>query len=137
MISLFFVLLIGAACEVKIAKNVPAPVSSLHGGRKIVGGYECKAYSSPPGVSEVGYHFLWGSLVNENWVVSAFSLLQVPCGAPTKCDNDIMLIKLSKPAPQLLRAAVALPTSFCPRWHHVYRLWMGQHHELHSHTASA
>ena len=39
---------------------------------KIVGGYECEPYSKPWTVSlNSGYHFCGGSLVNENWVVSA------------------------------------------------------------------
>lgn len=39
---------------------------------KIVGGYECQPYSQPHQVSlNSGYHFCGGSLVNENWVVSA------------------------------------------------------------------
>ena len=39
---------------------------------KIVGGYECEKHSQPHAVSlNSGYHFCGGSLVNENWVVSA------------------------------------------------------------------
>ena len=39
---------------------------------KIVGGYECQKHSQPHTVSlNSGYHFCGGSLVNENWVVSA------------------------------------------------------------------
>lgn len=39
---------------------------------KIVGGYECPKHSQPHQVSlNSGYHFCGGSLVNENWVVSA------------------------------------------------------------------
>uniref|UniRef100_A0A4W5MC24 trypsin n=1 Tax=Hucho hucho TaxID=62062 RepID=A0A4W5MC24_9TELE len=58
MISLVFFLLIGTAFATE--------------DDKIVGGYECKAYSQPHQVSlNSGYHFCGGSLVNENWVVSA------------------------------------------------------------------
>uniref|UniRef100_A0A8C7S6G8 trypsin n=1 Tax=Oncorhynchus mykiss TaxID=8022 RepID=A0A8C7S6G8_ONCMY len=138
MISLVFVLLIGAAFATE--------------DDKIVGGYECKAYSQPHQVSlNSGYHFCGGSLVNENWVVSAAhcykSRVEVRLGehniqvtegseqfisssrvirhpnySSYNIDNDIMLIKLTCCSAQQL----------CPRWHHVYRLWMGQHHELHN-----
>uniref|UniRef100_A0A3B4TFG2 trypsin n=1 Tax=Seriola dumerili TaxID=41447 RepID=A0A3B4TFG2_SERDU len=58
MRSLVFVLLIGAAFATE--------------DDKIVGGYECTPYSQPHQVSlNSGYHFCGGSLVNENWVVSA------------------------------------------------------------------
>ncbi|XP_036414698.1 LOW QUALITY PROTEIN: trypsin-2-like [Colossoma macropomum] len=95
---------------------------------KIVGGYECKAHSQPWQVSlNAGYHFCGGSLVNENWVVSAAhcykSRIEVRLGEHNiqvtenteqfipsalvirnpnydswTIDNDIMLIKLSRPA---------------------------------------
>ncbi|MCJ8743769.1 hypothetical protein PDJAM_G00098070 [Pangasius djambal] len=95
---------------------------------KIVGGYECTPYSQPWQVSlNAGYHFCGGSLINENWVVSAahcykFSVevrlgehnIQVNEGTEQfisssrvirhpeydswTIDNDIMLIKLSQPA---------------------------------------
>uniref|UniRef100_A0A3B4ZHC6 trypsin n=1 Tax=Stegastes partitus TaxID=144197 RepID=A0A3B4ZHC6_9TELE len=117
---------------------------------KIVGGYECEAHSQPHQVSlNSGYHFCGGSLVNENWVVSAahcyksyvysscFSkivrlgehhiglsegneqfidssrVIRNPNYNSYNIDNDIMLIKLSRPA--TLNAyyvqPVALPTS--------------------------
>ncbi|KAF3839330.1 hypothetical protein F7725_018047 [Dissostichus mawsoni] len=39
---------------------------------KIVGGQECVPHSQPHQVSlNSGYHFCGGTLVNENWVVSA------------------------------------------------------------------
>merc|ERR1712002_1143623 len=114
MRSLVFVLLIGAAFATE--------------DDKIVGGYECKAHSEPHQVSlNSGYHFCGGSLVNENWVVSAAhcykSRVEVRLGehnikvtkgteqfirssrvirhpnySSYNIDNDIMLIKLSKPA---------------------------------------
>uniref|UniRef100_A0A8C8FU92 trypsin n=1 Tax=Oncorhynchus tshawytscha TaxID=74940 RepID=A0A8C8FU92_ONCTS len=114
MISLVLVLLIGAAFATE--------------DDKIVGGYECKAHSQPHQVSlNSGYHFCGGSLVNENWVVSAAhcykSRVEVRLGehnikvtegseqfisssrvirhpnySSYNIDNDIMLIKLSKPA---------------------------------------
>merc|ERR1712189_114931 len=112
---------------------------------KIVGGYECQAHSQPHQVSlNSGYHFCGGSLVNENWVVSAAhcykSRIQVRLGEhhirvsegteqfisssrvirnpnynPYTIDNDIMLIKLSKPATlNEFVQPVALPTSCAP-----------------------
>ncbi|KAK5861874.1 hypothetical protein PBY51_017316 [Eleginops maclovinus] len=114
MISLVFVLLIGAAFAEE--------------DDKIVGGKECTPYSMPHQVSlNSGYHFCGGSLVNENWVVSAAhcykSRVEVQLGehnlrvregneqyisssrvirhpnySSYNINNDIMLIKLSKPA---------------------------------------
>ncbi|XP_070986084.1 uncharacterized protein [Oncorhynchus clarkii lewisi] len=131
MISLVFVLLIGAAFATE--------------DDKIVGGYECKAYSQPHQVSlNSGYHFCGGSLVNENWVVSAAhcykSRVEVRLGehniqvtegseqfisssrvirhpnySSYNIDNDIMLIKLSKPATlNTYVQPVALPSSCAP-----------------------
>ncbi|TRY84522.1 hypothetical protein DNTS_001284 [Danionella cerebrum] len=95
---------------------------------KIVGGYECQPYSKPWQASlNSGYHFCGGSLINENWVVSAAhcykSRVEVRLGEhhialsegneqfitsdkvirhpnydSWTIDSDIMLIKLSKPA---------------------------------------
>ncbi|MGH0185220.1 UNVERIFIED_CONTAM: hypothetical protein FKN15_017244 [Acipenser sinensis] len=111
---------------------------------KIVGGYECQPHSQPWQVSlNVGYHFCGGSLINDEWVVSAAhcykSRIEVRLGEhhikvsegteefinsakvirhprynAYNIDNDIMLIKLRRPA--LLSEnvqPVALPTS-CP-----------------------
>uniref|UniRef100_A0A8C9SAR7 trypsin n=1 Tax=Scleropages formosus TaxID=113540 RepID=A0A8C9SAR7_SCLFO len=112
MKSLIFILLLGVA----LAED-----------DKIVGGYECPKHSVPYQVSlNSGYHFCGGSLVNENWVVSAahcYNLIEVRLGEHNiqqtenteqvissssvirypyydswTIDNDIMLIKLSKPA---------------------------------------
>merc|ERR1712033_112685 len=111
----------------------------------IVGGYECEKHSQPHQVSlNSGYHFCGGSLVNENWVVSAAhcykSRVQIRLGehhiqvdegteqwisssrvirhpqySSYNINNDIMLIKLSKPATlnQYVQP-VALPTSCAP-----------------------
>lgn len=131
MRSLVFVLLIGAAFATE--------------DDKIVGGYECKPYSQPHQVSlNSGYHFCGGSLVNENWVVSAAhcfksrievrlgehnigltegseqfiassNVIRNPNYSSYDLDSDIMLIKLSKPA--TLNAyiqPVALPSSCAP-----------------------
>ncbi|KAM3872970.1 trypsin-1 [Diretmus argenteus] len=131
MRSLVFVLLIGAAFATEEDK--------------IVGGYECAPYSQPHQVSlNSGYHFCGGSLVNENWVVSAAhcykSRVEVRMGehnirvtegheqfisssrvirhpkySSYNINNDFMLIKLSKPA--TLNAyvqPVALPTRCAP-----------------------
>ncbi|XP_023689012.1 serine protease 1-like [Paramormyrops kingsleyae] len=39
---------------------------------KIVGGYECPVHSQPWQVSiNIGYHFCGGSLINDQWIVSA------------------------------------------------------------------
>ncbi|XP_028679014.1 trypsin-2-like [Erpetoichthys calabaricus] len=95
---------------------------------KIVGGYECQAHSQPWQVSlNSGYHFCGGSLINNEWVLSAAHcyrrIFEVRLGehnvimnegteqfiSPAKIlrhpryneisyDNDIMLIKLSRPA---------------------------------------
>uniref|UniRef100_A0A665WFL4 trypsin n=1 Tax=Echeneis naucrates TaxID=173247 RepID=A0A665WFL4_ECHNA len=112
---------------------------------KIVGGYECTPYSEPHQVSlNSGYHFCGGSLVNENWVVSAAhcykSRVEVRLGehniqitegseqfisssrvirhpnySSYNIDNDIMLIKLSKSATlNQYVQPVALPSSCAP-----------------------
>ncbi|XP_037640572.1 serine protease 53-like [Sebastes umbrosus] len=131
MRCLVFVLLIGAAFATEEDK--------------IVGGYECKPYSQPHQVSlNSGYHFCGGSLVNENWVVSAAhcykSRVEVRMGehnikvtegneqfirssrvirhpnySSYNINNDIMLIKLSTPATlNQYVQPVALPTSCAP-----------------------
>ncbi|XP_066474140.1 trypsin I-P38-like [Tiliqua scincoides] len=109
---------------------------------KIVGGYTCQKHSVPYQVSlNSGYHFCGGSLINNQWVVSAAhcykSRIQVRLGEHSltlndgteqyinsatvirhpsynsrTLDNDIMLIKLSTKATLNSRvAAIALPTS--------------------------
>ncbi|KAG9471494.1 hypothetical protein GDO78_014538 [Eleutherodactylus coqui] len=108
---------------------------------KIVGGYTCELNSAPYQVSlNAGYHFCGGSLINDQWVVSAAhcykSRIEVRLGEHNievlegteqfisaekiirhpkynsyLLDNDIMLIKLSQPA--LLNAriqSISLPT---------------------------
>uniref|UniRef100_A0A8D2ZRX4 trypsin n=1 Tax=Scophthalmus maximus TaxID=52904 RepID=A0A8D2ZRX4_SCOMX len=95
---------------------------------KVVGGYECPRHSVPYQVSlNAGYHFCGGSLISSQWVVSAAhcykSRIQVRLGEHNiavnegteqwidgakmikhpqynsyNLDNDIMLIKLSRPA---------------------------------------
>uniref|UniRef100_A0A8C4F2Q9 trypsin n=1 Tax=Dicentrarchus labrax TaxID=13489 RepID=A0A8C4F2Q9_DICLA len=95
---------------------------------KIVGGFECPKHSVPYQVSlNAGYHFCGGSLISSQWVVSAAhcykSRVQVRLGEHNiavnegteqwidaakvikhpqynsyNLDNDIMLIKLSRPA---------------------------------------
>ncbi|XP_019605405.1 trypsin [Rhinolophus sinicus] len=109
---------------------------------KIVGGYTCQENSIPYQVSlNAGYHFCGGSLINDQWVVSAAhcykSRIQVRLGEHNieviegneqfinsakvirhpkynsrTIDNDIMLIKLSSPATISSRVAtVSLPRS--------------------------
>uniref|UniRef100_A0A3Q1IYY7 trypsin n=1 Tax=Anabas testudineus TaxID=64144 RepID=A0A3Q1IYY7_ANATE len=87
---------------------------------KIVGGYECTKNSVPYQVSlNVGYHFCGGSLisiqtfdsiqvrlgehniaVNEGTeqFISSAKVIRHPSYSSSNLDNDIMLIKLSKPA---------------------------------------
>ncbi|XP_026040585.1 serine protease 42-like [Astatotilapia calliptera] len=131
MRSLIFVLLIGAAFALD--------------DDKIVGGFECTPYSEPHQVSlNSGYHFCGGSLINQNWIVSAAhcyeSRIQVRLGEHDisvnegteqfidssrvirhpqydswNIDNDIMLIQLSQPASlNSYVQPVALPTSCAP-----------------------
>uniref|UniRef100_A0A3Q1FXH2 trypsin n=1 Tax=Acanthochromis polyacanthus TaxID=80966 RepID=A0A3Q1FXH2_9TELE len=111
---------------------------------KVVGGYECPRHSVPYQVSlNAGYHFCGGSLISSQWVVSAAhcwkSRIQVRLGEHNiavnegteqwidgakmirhpgynsyNLDNDIMLIKLSRPAAlNSYVQTVALP-SRCP-----------------------
>ncbi|KAM6288425.1 trypsin I-P1-like [Spheniscus humboldti] len=121
---------------------VAFPINADDDDDKIVGGYTCAENSVPYQVSlNSGYHFCGGSLINSQWVLSAAhcykSRIQVQLGkhnlaltestqqfissakvirhsgySSTTLDNDIMLIKLAKPA-QLNRAVqtVPLPTS--------------------------
>ncbi|XP_075699006.1 trypsin-like [Rhinoderma darwinii] len=108
---------------------------------KIVGGYTCPPNSVPYQVSlNSGYHFCGGSLINDQWVVSAAhcykSRIEVRLGEQNiellegteqfisaekiirhpkynanLLDNDIMLIKLSKPALLNTRVqSISLPT---------------------------
>ncbi|XP_055454274.1 anionic trypsin-2 [Psammomys obesus] len=131
MRALLFLALVGAA--------VAFPVDDDD---KIVGGYTCQKHSVPYQVSlNSGYHFCGGSLINNQWVVSAAhcykSRIQVRLGEHNinvlegneqfvnsakvirhpnynsrTLDNDIMLIKLSSPVTLNARVAtVALPTS--------------------------
>ncbi|XP_075467908.1 anionic trypsin-2-like [Ascaphus truei] len=112
---------------------------------KIVGGYTCPENSVTYQVSlNAGYHFCGGSLINTLWVVSAAhcyqSRIQVRLGEhnikllegpeqfiqsakviphpeynPSLLDNDIMLIRLSKPARLNSRVqAISLPSHCDP-----------------------
>ncbi|XP_068615777.1 trypsin-2-like isoform X3 [Brachionichthys hirsutus] len=59
MIGLIFLALLGAAAA--------APTDD-----KIVGGYECTPHGIPWQVSiNIGYHFCGGSLINDQWIISA------------------------------------------------------------------
>ncbi|XP_058153477.1 trypsin-2 [Dasypus novemcinctus] len=112
---------------------------------KIVGGYTCQESSVPYQVSlNSGYHFCGGSLITDQWVVSAAhcykSRIQVRLGehnievlegteqfidsakvirhpkySSWTLDNDIMLIKLSTPVTINEQVStVALPTACAP-----------------------
>uniref|UniRef100_A0A8C8RZZ0 trypsin n=1 Tax=Pelusios castaneus TaxID=367368 RepID=A0A8C8RZZ0_9SAUR len=120
-------------------QNVAAPVDDDD---KIVGGYTCPENSVLYQVSlNAGYHFCGGSLINNQWVVSAAhcykSRIQVRLGEYNidvleggeqfidsakvirhpqynswVLDNDIMLIKLATPATLNARVAtIALPSA--------------------------
>ncbi|XP_045899888.1 trypsin-2-like [Micropterus dolomieu] len=66
MIGLIVLTLLGAAAA--------APVDD-----RIVGGYQCEAHSKPWQVSlNIGYHFCGGSLINNQWIVSAAHCWQNP-----------------------------------------------------------
>ncbi|XP_011845228.1 PREDICTED: trypsin-2 isoform X5 [Mandrillus leucophaeus] len=86
---------------------------------KIVGGYTCEENSVPYQVSlNSGYHFCGGSLINEQWVVSAAhcykTRIQVRLGEHNRktLNNDILLIKLSSPAVINARVStISLPTA--------------------------
>ncbi|XP_063055053.1 trypsin-3-like [Engraulis encrasicolus] len=109
---------------------------------KIVGGKECRRHSVPHQVSlNLGYHFCGGSLISTQWVMSAAhcyqprfqvrlgehniksnegteqfitsdKIVKHPKYNSVSQDNDIMLIKLSKPAKlNQYVDTVALPSS--------------------------
>uniref|UniRef100_A0A8D2D5N6 trypsin n=1 Tax=Sciurus vulgaris TaxID=55149 RepID=A0A8D2D5N6_SCIVU len=110
---------------------------------QIVGGYTCQKNSLPYQVSlNVGYHFCGGSLISDQWVLSAahcYNRFQVCLGEhnidviegdeqfiqaakiiphpnynDSTADNDIMLIKLNSPATISSRVStISLPRS-CP-----------------------
>uniref|UniRef100_A0A3B3ZMK9 trypsin n=1 Tax=Periophthalmus magnuspinnatus TaxID=409849 RepID=A0A3B3ZMK9_9GOBI len=66
MVGLVILMLLGAAAA--------APLDD-----KIVGGYECSKNSQPWQVSiNIGYHFCGGSLINDQWVISAAHCWQNP-----------------------------------------------------------
>ncbi|XP_030644526.1 trypsin-3-like [Chanos chanos] len=128
---------------VLLGTALAAPVEQSD--EKVVGGYECPRHSVPYQASlNAGYHFCGGSLINSQWVLSAAhcfkSRIQVRLGEHDiavnegteqiidsaklirhpyynsyNLDNDIMLIKLSRPA--ILNSyvqTVSLP-SRCPQ----------------------
>ncbi|XP_048196317.1 anionic trypsin-2 [Perognathus longimembris pacificus] len=134
MSSLLILVLVGAAAAFPLDDD-----------DKIVGGYTCAENSVPYQVSlNSGYHFCGGSLINDQWVVSAAhcfkNSIQVRLGehninvvegneqfikAATAIrhphynrntlDNDIMLIKLSQPASLNSRVGtVSLPSACAP-----------------------
>uniref|UniRef100_A0A2K5IRI3 Peptidase S1 domain-containing protein n=1 Tax=Colobus angolensis palliatus TaxID=336983 RepID=A0A2K5IRI3_COLAP len=106
----------------------------FHDDDKITGGYTCEENSLPYQVSlNSGYHFCRGPLISEQWVVSAahcYNRIQVTLGDHNSkfinaaktirhprynwrtLDNDILLIKLSRPA--IINAyvsTISLPTA--------------------------
>uniref|UniRef100_A0A8C3T7U1 Peptidase S1 domain-containing protein n=1 Tax=Chelydra serpentina TaxID=8475 RepID=A0A8C3T7U1_CHESE len=103
---------------------------------KIIGGYECSPHSQPWQVSlNTGYHFCGGSLITDQWVVSAahcwlrleglvgpvqrgserpFTIVLHPSYDDQTLDHDIMLIKLAHPIqPDAYVRPIPLPTA-CP-----------------------
>uniref|UniRef100_A0A674IYZ2 Peptidase S1 domain-containing protein n=1 Tax=Terrapene triunguis TaxID=2587831 RepID=A0A674IYZ2_9SAUR len=87
--------------------------ATLLGLDRIVGGYECSPHSQPWQVSlNVGYHFCGGSLITDQWVVSA---AHSPGDYDYQTlDHDIMLIKLAHPVrTDAYVQPVSLPTA-CP-----------------------
>ncbi|KAG7276225.1 hypothetical protein CRUP_004816 [Coryphaenoides rupestris] len=122
---------------------------------KIVRGYECQKHSQPHQVSlNAGYHFCGGSLVSQDWVVShvevrlgehnirrpegteqfisSSHVIRHPKYNSYTINNDIMLIKLSRPATlnQYVQT-VALPTTCAPTGTMcLVSGWLGRHHEL-------
>uniref|UniRef100_A0A8C2NFE2 Peptidase S1 domain-containing protein n=1 Tax=Capra hircus TaxID=9925 RepID=A0A8C2NFE2_CAPHI len=91
---------------------------------KIVGGYTCAENSVPYQVSlNAGYHFCGGSLISDQWVVSAggeqfidaSKIIRHPRYSSWTLDNDILLIKLSTPAVINARVStLALPSACAP-----------------------
>ncbi|KAM7244962.1 hypothetical protein CapIbe_003488 [Capra ibex] len=112
---------------------------------KIVGGYTCAENSVPYQVSlNAGYHFCGGSLISDQWVVSAAhcyqyriqvrlgehnidvveggeqfidasKIIRHPRYSSWTLDNDILLIKLSTPAVINARVStLALPSACAP-----------------------
>uniref|UniRef100_A0A8C9P848 trypsin n=1 Tax=Spermophilus dauricus TaxID=99837 RepID=A0A8C9P848_SPEDA len=98
---------------------------------KIVGGYTCAKNSLPYQVSlNAGYHFCGGSLISDQWVLSAahcykrriqvrlgehnIDIIQHPNFDKDTLNNDIMLIKLTSLVTISSRVStLSLPTS-CP-----------------------
>ncbi|XP_023689004.1 trypsin-1 isoform X2 [Paramormyrops kingsleyae] len=129
--------------EMSFSLSVAAPLEDDDD--KIVGGYVCKKNSVPYQVSlNIGYHFCGGSLITSQWVVSAAhcyqsrievrlgehdiavnegneqfissqKIIRNPNYSSSTLNNDIMLIKLSKPATLTSYVkTVALPSSCAP-----------------------
>ncbi|XP_030644550.1 trypsin-3-like [Chanos chanos] len=118
MKALIVLVLLGTALAVPVEQS----------DEKVVGGYECPRHSVPYQASlNAGYHFCGGSLITSQWVISAAhcfdyytqvrlgehdiavnegteqfidaeKLIRHPYYNSYNLDNDIMLIKLSRPA---------------------------------------
>uniref|UniRef100_A0A8C9ILV9 Peptidase S1 domain-containing protein n=1 Tax=Piliocolobus tephrosceles TaxID=591936 RepID=A0A8C9ILV9_9PRIM len=108
--------------------NFGSLAAPFHDDDKIAGGYTCEENSLPYQVSLIsGYHFCRGPLISEQWVVSAarcYNRIQVRLGEHNietihhprynwrTLDNDILLIKFSRPA--IINAyvsTISLPTA--------------------------
>ncbi|KAG7282481.1 hypothetical protein CRUP_000477 [Coryphaenoides rupestris] len=83
--------------------GTPAITPQVTGYARIVNGEEAVPHSWPWQVSlqqSNGFHFCGGSLINENWVVTAAhcNVFTHPNWNPRTINNDISLIKLATPA---------------------------------------
>ncbi|CAB1346240.1 unnamed protein product [Coregonus sp. 'balchen'] len=89
--------------------GIPAIKPEVSGYARIVNGEEAVPHSWPWQVSlqqTSGFHFCGGSLINENWVVTAahcnvatyHRVFTHPKWNPSTINNDISLIKLATPA---------------------------------------
>uniref|UniRef100_A0A8C0J9I4 Peptidase S1 domain-containing protein n=1 Tax=Chelonoidis abingdonii TaxID=106734 RepID=A0A8C0J9I4_CHEAB len=95
-----------------ISSTLPSSAAP-QGVDRMVRGYECSLHSLPWQVSLNGWDFYGGSLITDQWVVSAAHCWYYPDSMQT-LDHDIMLIKLAHPVqPDAYVQPVPLPIA-CP-----------------------